>query len=77
VIFNNLIEEKKMAKTLYRSQAKKILGGVCGGLADYLDMDVNVVRLLFVGVTLATALLPMTLFYLIAWIIVPMEKSSG
>ncbi len=66
-----------MAKTLYRSQTKKILGGVCGGLADYLDMDVNVVRLLFVGVTLVTVLLPMALFYLIAWIIVPIEKSSG
>lgn len=66
-----------MAKTLYRSQAKKILGGVCGGLADYLDIDVNLVRLLFVGVTLVTAVLPMALFYLIAWIIVPMEKSSG
>jgi len=65
-----------MAKTLYRSQTKKILGGVCGGLADYLDMDVNVVRLLFVGVTLVTVLLPMALFYLIAWIIVPLEKSS-
>jgi len=65
-----------MAKTLYRSQKKKIIGGVCGGLADYLDMDVNLVRLLFVAVTLLTALLPMAIFYLIAWIIVPIEKSS-
>jgi phage shock protein C len=77
VIYNNLIEEKKMAKTLYRSQTKKILGGVCGGLADYLDMDVNLVRLLFVGADLFTGFLPMIIFYLIAWIIVPMEKSSG
>ena len=66
-----------MAKTLYRSQTKKILGGVCGGLAGYLDMDVNVVRLLFVGATLLTAVLPMVIFYLIAWIIVPIEKSSS
>ena len=66
-----------MAKTLYRSQTKKILGGVCGGLADYLDTDVNIIRLLFVAVTLLTALLPMAIFYLIAWVIIPMEKSSG
>ncbi len=66
-----------MAKTLYRSQKQKILGGVCGGLADYLDTDVNILRLLFVGVGLITAVLPMVLFYLIAWIIVPIEKSSG
>jgi phage shock protein C len=65
-----------MAKTLYRSQTKKILGGICGGLADYLDADVTVVRLLFVGLTLITAVVPMAIFYLIAWIIVPMEKSS-
>jgi phage shock protein C len=66
-----------MAKTLYRSQTKKILGGVCGGLADYLDTDVNLIRLLFVAPTLLTAIVPMAIFYLVAWIIVPMEKSSG
>jgi phage shock protein C len=66
-----------MPKTLYRSQTKKILGGVCGGLADYLDTDVNLIRLLFVAATLLTAVLPMAIFYLIAWLIVPMEKSSG
>ena len=66
-----------MAKTLYRSQTKKILGGVCGGLADYFDMDLNLMRLLFVAAALLTALLPMVIFYVIAWIIVPVEKSSG
>jgi len=65
-----------MAKTLYRSQTKKILGGICGGLADYLDADVNIIRLLFVGLTLITVVMPMVIFYLIAWIIVPLEKSS-
>jgi phage shock protein C len=65
-----------MAKTLYRSQTKKILGGLCGGLAEYLDTDVNLIRLIFVAVTLLTALIPMAVFYVIGWIIVPIEKSS-
>jgi phage shock protein C len=37
-------------------------------------MDVSLVRLIFVAVCLVTALFPMTLFYLIAWIVVPMER---
>ena len=66
-----------MAKKLYRSKTKKMIAGVCGGLADYLDMDVNLMRLLFVAIALLTALLPMAIFYIIAWIIVPMEEESG
>ncbi len=65
-----------MAKKLLRSKTKKVMGGVCGGLADYLDVDVNIMRLLFIGVAVFTALLPMALFYIIAWIIVPLEASS-
>ncbi len=38
-----------MAKKLYRSVSQKMLGGVCGGLAEYFDIDVSIVRLLFVG----------------------------
>ena len=66
-----------MAKKLYRSKTKKMIAGVCGGLADYLDIDVNLMRLLFVAIALLTALLPMVIFYIIAWIIVPMEEESG
>ena len=62
-----------MAKRLYRSTSQKMLGGVCGGLAEYLDVDVSVIRLLFVGLTLVTALFPMTFFYIIAWIVVPQQ----
>lgn len=62
-----------MAKKLYRSQADKMIGGVCAGLAEYFDLDLNLVRLLFVALTLLTALLPMLVFYIIAWIIVPVK----
>lgn len=62
-----------MAKRLYRSTSQKMLGGVCGGLAEYFDVDVSVIRLLFVGLTLVTALFPMTFFYIIAWIVVPQQ----
>lgn len=60
-----------MAKKLLRSNQQKMLGGVCGGLAEYFDLDVSLVRLIFVGVALLTAILPMVLFYLIAWLVIP------
>lgn len=35
-------------KTLVRSKSNRMIAGVCAGLADYLNMDPTVVRLLFV-----------------------------
>jgi len=63
-----------MAKKLYRSTSQKMLGGFCGGLAEYFDMDVSLVRLIYVAVDLVTGILPMAFFYLIAWIVVPVER---
>ena len=65
------------AKRLYRSANQKMLGGVAGGLAEYFDMDVSLVRLLFVALAVVTAFFPMVLFYLIAWIVVPMERPAA
>ena len=62
-----------MAKKLSRSLSRKMLGGVCGGFADYFDIDPSLVRLIFVGLALVTAVLPMLCFYVIAWIVVPLE----
>jgi len=65
-----------MAKKLYRSQTQKMIGGVCSGLAEYFDLDVNILRLLFIALTLLTAILPMLIFYIIAWLIVPVEEEA-
>ena len=62
-------------KRLFRSRTNVMLGGVCGGLAKYLNVDPTVVRLAFV----------LLLFiggggfwiYLILWFIMPMEPVSG
>jgi phage shock protein C len=64
-----------MAKRLFRSENKKMLGGVCGGLAEYFDLDVSLVRLVFVGIAIISALIPMFLFYVVAWIIIPVETA--
>jgi len=65
-----------MTKKLYRNPASKMVGGVCAGLAEYLDVDATLVRLIFVAVFLMTGLFPMALFYIIAWIIIPVPPSG-
>jgi len=35
-------------KRLYRSKDDRMISGVCAGLADYIDIDPTIVRLLFV-----------------------------
>jgi phage shock protein C len=58
-------------RKLYRSRTDRMLGGVCGGLAAYLNMDVTVVRLIAVATILLPG--PSIIAYLLAWIIVPEE----
>lgn len=58
-------------RKLYRSRSDRMLGGVCGGLADYLGVDVTIVRLIAVATILLPG--PSIIAYLLAWIIVPEE----
>jgi len=37
-----------MEKKLYKSDSNKMIAGVCGGMADYFEMDATLVRLLWV-----------------------------
>lgn len=60
-----------MTNKLYRSQTDRMLGGVCGGLAKYLRIDLTIVRLFFVVLTLLGGFGP--LIYFIMWIVVPLE----
>jgi phage shock protein C len=56
-------------KKLYRSVTDRKIGGVCGGLAEYFNIDPTVVRLLFV---LGLLLVGGTFWvYLIMWIVIP------
>jgi phage shock protein C len=64
-----------MAKRLYRSFDQRMIGGVCGGLAEYFDVDVSLVRLIFVAIALVSVIIPMTIFYAIAWIVIPGRTS--
>lgn len=57
-----------MTKRLYRSRTDRMIGGVCGGLGEYLEIDPTIIRVLWVVVALMGA---GVLAYLVMWIIVP------
>ncbi|MFA6618225.1 MAG: PspC domain-containing protein [Candidatus Neomarinimicrobiota bacterium] len=61
-------------KRLYRSIDNAIIGGVMAGFADFLNMDVSLVRVLYVIITLFTALLPTAILYAICWVIIPSKN---
>jgi phage shock protein PspC (stress-responsive transcriptional regulator) len=52
-----------------------MIGGVCAGLGDHLDVDPTVIRLIRIAVTILSIGVGIVV-YLIAWIIVP-EGSDG
>lgn len=56
-------------KRLYRSGKERLLGGVCGGIAEYFNVDPTIIRLLWILFVFGfgTGLLA----YIIAWIIIP------
>jgi phage shock protein C len=56
---------------LYRSRTNRQLAGVCGGLAEYFNIDATLIRVLFV--VLAVLGGSGLVIYLVLWIIVPRE----
>lgn len=64
-----------MRKKLYRSTTDKKIAGVCGGLAEYFDIDVTLVRILFV-LTLLPGGVPGLLLYLILAIVMPRRPAQ-
>jgi len=63
-------------KRLYLAETDRKLGGVCGGIAEYLEVDPTVVRLLAVVVDLLTGVIPGLVGYFIAWMIIPRKPAA-
>lgn len=58
-------------KILARSRRYRMLGGVCGGIAEWTGWDPTVVRLLYVVASIMSAAFPGTLVYIVLWLIMP------
>lgn len=60
-------------KVLVRPKDGRVIAGVCAGVADYLGLDVNLVRILAAVLTVFTGGVGGVLVYLLAWAVIPEE----
>jgi phage shock protein C len=66
-----------MKGKLYRTPNDKMILGVCGGLAEYFDIDSTIVRILFVVMSVLTSGLLGVLAYVILAIIMPAKPACS
>ncbi len=64
-----------MTKRLYRSERSKVLGGVCGGLGEYFDLDPTLIRL-FAVLALFFSDGAVFIAYIVAWIVMPERETE-
>ena len=62
-------------RRLRRSRNDRWVGGVCGGIAEYLNMDATLVRVAVVIIALITAAVPVAAIYLLMMLLVPEADS--
>jgi len=60
-----------MKERLFRSRKERVIGGVCGGIAEYFGIDPIIVRIIFIVLAIGKGL--GLLAYIILWIAVPEE----
>lgn len=63
-----------MTKKLYRSKKDSIIAGVCGGIAEYFQLDSTLVRLLAILVVFLGG--AGVIAYIVAWIIIPQNPEE-
>ncbi len=63
-----------MTRRLYRSRTNKMIAGVCGGMAEYLNADATLVRLLFLLIGIPSGI--GFAVYLVMWVLVPYEGAN-
>jgi phage shock protein C len=65
-----------MKRLLARSKSNKMLGGVCGGIAEYFAWPSWVVRFIYVLVSILSAAFPGILIYLLLWFLMPLKAED-
>jgi len=63
--------EESHYKKLYRVKKDAKFGGVLASIARYFKLDPTLIRIIFIILMLITAVFPMLISYLIAWVIIP------
>jgi phage shock protein PspC (stress-responsive transcriptional regulator) len=76
-LIENIFGEMKMdnnTKKFYRSRNDRMIGGVCGGLGAYFNIDPTIVRVIAaLGVVLSVSII--FWIYIVLWIVIPEEPA--
>ncbi len=56
-----------------RSRRNKLIGGVCGGMAEHFGWSVTATRVVYVLASLVSAAFPGIIVYLVLWLVLPLE----
>lgn len=60
-------------KKLYRSRSNKTLAGVLGGMAQYLEVDATILRVIYLALVIFTGVIPGIIVYFGAYLLMPIE----
>lgn len=63
-------------KKLTRSRTNRWIAGVCGGVGEYLDIDPNIIRAVYIIFTVLTRFVVGLIIYILLWIIIPEGAAS-
>lgn len=69
------LKDSIMTKKLRRSR-DKMIAGVCGGMAEFFDIDSTWVRIGFALLTIFSAAFPGILVYLVMWLVIPKSENG-
>lgn len=58
-------------RQLRRSVQNRMIGGICGGIAEYFNLDPTVVRVVYVLLSILSVAFPGIVVYLILWMLIP------
>lgn len=64
-------------KKLYRSDTNRVFAGVCGGIAEYLDVDPTLIRVCYMALSIFSAAFPGLLLYILLILIIPSRPFRG
>jgi phage shock protein C len=68
--------DPNLRKPLSRIRAGRKIAGVCGGVARYFDLDVTLIRVLWIVLTIFPPLLPGIVAYVVCWIAMPEDPQT-
>ncbi len=68
--------ENNNVKKLFLSEVDKKIAGVCGGIAEYFNVDSALVRVGLIFLDVLSGVVPLVIFYLLAWAVMPHRPLS-